>query len=546
MNHPHDSASGLASERASEYRWWISLSIFVLFGLAASIRYSGPAAVDRDTDSVSAALAIETLDMLLGEPQVTHPAGSKENEHVRVRLLGALNELNAQSWVLPLSNADGKRAGMANIICRVEGRSRARPLILSTHYDSSPQGPGAGDAGQCVAAILETLRVLQARPLKYELWCVFTDGEERGLWGAKDLVQRTDLPWGDAHPLVINFDARGDRGAALLYETHVNNLRAMQVASSAIAAPKVSTSLMVSIYQRLPNGTDFTPFRKSGWPGWNFAVIDGAERYHTAEDTIGNLSPRSIQHFASHAINLVRRIDSLSAQELQSIEDSEPAVFFDLLGLALIVYPVTCNWWQLCFASILWLTGWFVAREPKRPGRVMLVAGLIALSLGLASVTGWAITAGLRAADVLPRRFVNYGETICLLYPAAAALIVLGLARGVSAWCTRVEIHSALLFALLVVGAVACARSPGGAYLVLVPACVLACLLIVDGSFSLPRFLNNSFGAIACGVPALLYAPTYVLLAQAMGPTNGVLITTGVALMLLPTILAWARTTAAG
>ena len=416
----------------------------------------------------------------------------------------------------------------------------ARPLVLATHYDACPQGPGAGDAGQCVAAILETLRVLKTQPLHYDLWCIFTDGEERGLWGAKDLVKRNDLPWGDAQPLVINFDARGDRGAALLYETHIKNLRAMVIASPALAPPKVSTSLMVNVYQRLPNGTDFTAYRQAGWPGWNFAVIGGAERYHTAEDTLGNLSPRSIQHFASHALNLVRRLDSLPAEELQSIEDSEPGVFFDLLGFVLITYPASWNWWQLGCAVVLWLAACVFARRRMRLGRVVLVAGSIAVALLVSGLTGWAIARGLKAADVLPRRYVNYGEMICLLYPLAAGLVVMSLARWLSRWCTRVEILAGLIFVLIAIGGTASQRFPGGAYLLLVPGCVLTIVLWIDCTLALPLRVDRLLGAMACAVPALLYSPTYVLLAQAMGPSYGALITTGVALMLLPTLLAWA------
>jgi hypothetical protein len=398
-----------------------------------------------------------------------------------------------------------------------------------------------------VAAIHETLRVLKEQPLKHELWCVLTDGEERGMWGATDLTQRSDLPWGSAKPLVINFDARGDQGAVLLYETHVENLRAMQIAGPALAAPSVSTSLMVNIYQRLPNATDFTPYRKSGWAGWNFAVIGGAERYHTPNDTIQNLSRRSIQHFASHASSLVRKIDTLPPEQLQSIDDSERAVFFDLLGLTLLVYPATWNWWHLAAATVLWLVGWFFTTVPHgRVSRLLLVVGLIAVALAISGVAGWAITLALKSADVLPRRYINYGEIVCLLYPAAAAWIVLALARSLSIRCTRAEILSGIALVLLLIGAIACAKLPGGAYLLLLPACALSGLLAISGRWPLPRWSDRWFGLIACSVPALLYAPTYVLLAQAMGATYGTLITTGVALMLLPTILAYAPTTTTG
>lgn len=550
MRQPPNTNRGLAGERAAEYRWWSALSLYLIVGVVAALRYLGPAPQSHDASGPSASRAIETLDMLLGEEQRIHAAGSKENEHVRVRLLGALSELGAETWVLPLANDNGQRADMANIIARVPGQRRVRPLILATHYDACPQGPGAGDAGQCVAAILELLRVLKQQPLQYELWCVFTDGEERspvegrGLRGSSDLVARSDYPWGSEQPIVINFDARGDRGAVLLYETHVANLRAMRIVASALATPRVSTSLMVNVYRRLPNGSDFTTFRNAGWPGWNFAVIAGADRYHTADDTIANLSPRSIEHFAAHAYSLTRRLDTASEEELRSLEDSEPAVFFDILGQFLVVYPASWNWIHLASVGALWLASWLVSKRPIRLSRCWLTVGLIAGAVVACGIAGWAITRGLQAADVLPRRFVQHSEWICLLYPLAAAFSVAFLGRRLAAWCTRLEIMSGTLIVLLVLSAGASAYLSGGAYLFLWPATFLALLLIVDARYELPRRIGDRLGVLACVVPALLYAPTYVLLAQAMGPTAGALITVAVALMLLPTLVPWAAPTA--
>ncbi len=46
---------------------------------------------------------------------------------------------------------------------------------------------------------------------------------------------------------------------------------------------------------------------------------------------------------------------------------------------------------------------------------------------------------------------------------------------------------------------------------------------------------------LACLVPALLYAPTYVLLAQTLGPRAGMLIAAVVVIMLMPTMSAWGK-----
>ncbi len=362
--------TGIAASRRADGRWWWAVLIYLIVGLYAAEFTRGPRTKFQEPDDrVSATRARETLAVLLGEDELPHRAGKPENEHVRVRLLGLLDQLGLQTWVLPLDipQAATQRYGetieqirervknvspMANIVARLEGQPRARPVVLATHYDSAYNAPGAGDAGQCVAAILETARALQAQPLKHEVWILLTDAEEFGLWGSSALVERGQYPWGDQAPIVINFDARGDRGAALLFETHDNNLKAMQVAAGGIGAPRLSTSLMVGVYKRLPNGTDFTVYRRAGWCGWNFAVVAGADRYHTEEDNLANLSSRSLQHFAAHAHGLLKRLDRMSAEELVTLDQSEPATFFDVLGWFLVVYPARWNWWQLWCVSL--------------------------------------------------------------------------------------------------------------------------------------------------------------------------------------------------
>ena len=60
---------------------------------------------------------------------------------------------------------------------------------LVSHYDSSPDAPGATDDGLGVAVTLEAARVLAARGRRqWTLFALITDGEESGLMGAAGLV----------------------------------------------------------------------------------------------------------------------------------------------------------------------------------------------------------------------------------------------------------------------------------------------------------------------------------------------------------------------
>jgi hypothetical protein len=112
-----------------------------------------------------------------------------------------------------------------------------------------------------------------------------------GLNGARNFVEdRTS-----AHsllgrdPLVLNFDARGSAGPALMYETSGWNYELMRHVLSALPRPVFTASSYVTVYNRLPNATDFTVFKRHGWEGLNFAFTGSPPTYHTAEDTLANL-----------------------------------------------------------------------------------------------------------------------------------------------------------------------------------------------------------------------------------------------------------------
>jgi hypothetical protein len=543
----------VAKRRAALRRWWLALGVYFTLALVGFAQYQGPALRDAGPEDVSARRALSTLHALLGEGEPPHPAGSPENAHLRVRLIGMLEDLGLEIWALPLKDEDGGRAGMVNLIARVPGEPRSRPVVLASHYDSCPAGPGAGDAGQCVAAIVETLRALSQRPLKHELWVLLTDGEEaalqpgvqdqnfRGLRGARDILEREQLPWGPQVPVVINFDARGNRGAVLLYETHRDNLAAMRLAANHLAPPRVTTSLMVNVYESMPRATDYTVFKRAGWPGWNFAVIGGAEKYHMPDDDLAHLSPRSIGHFAQHALQLLQRLDTVTPEELATLEDSRPAVFFDLLGTYVIVVPRYWNWIVLAITAGLLAVAVGLRRpaHPLRAGVVGSLLGRLLLTVFLCGLVGGLLSFAMRVSGLLPLPFVPGGELISLLYVVVAAVGIYELSWRADWWSSRGEYFLALALGSWILGGMASLLVPGGAYLCLLPSAWLAIGLLVDWRELLPGWAQRRLVFLAVLLPAVLLAPTYVLLARALGPAAGALLSGACAAMLAPVMLAW-------
>jgi hypothetical protein len=110
----------------------------------------------------------------------------------------------------------------------------------------------------------------------------------------------------------------------------------------------VGTSFAVEVYRRLPNDTDFTPFREAGFAGLNSAYIDGAAVYHTPVDLPSTMNLRSLQHRGGNTLSLVR---SLGGDDLRSLSRDGDATYFPVPG-GLLRYP---GWlvWPLAILAVL-------------------------------------------------------------------------------------------------------------------------------------------------------------------------------------------------
>ena len=147
--------------------------------------------------------------------------GSPANAAVRDYLVGELRGLGLTPQVQRATAAYYPipgllQAGTAeNVLARLPGTNPAgKAFLLAAHYDSVPTGPGATDNGSGVASALETLRALRAGPpLRNDVIVLFTDGEERGLIGARAFVDQH--PWASDVGVVLNLDTRGNTGPAL-------------------------------------------------------------------------------------------------------------------------------------------------------------------------------------------------------------------------------------------------------------------------------------------------------------------------------------------
>ncbi|MEK6283543.1 MAG: M20/M25/M40 family metallo-hydrolase [Acidobacteriota bacterium] len=281
-----------------------------------------PAAVSVPPTEFSAERALKHLIVIAQRP---HPVGTAEHSAV-------CNYIQNELAALGLSPEVQRTSTATNILVRLKGTSDEKAILLVGHYDTVPTSPGASDDGSAVVGILETLRALKSsRPLRNDVIALFSDGEEVGSLGAKAFVYQH--PWARDVGVVLNFEARGTSGPAIMFETSDKN--GWLIKEFAKAAPHpAANSLAPAIYELLPNNTDLTVFKEAGFAGLNFAYIIGLNYYHTPLDNLTNIDHRSLQHQGSTALALTRHFGNLNLTSMAH----EDEVYFDLLNSAIIFY----------------------------------------------------------------------------------------------------------------------------------------------------------------------------------------------------------------
>ena len=366
--------------------------------------------------------------------QRPHPTGTPDHDRVRDYVA---TELSKQGLTPQLESGFAEftrgrfhaSGNVQNIVARMAGTANTRPVMLAAHYDSVARGPGAGDDAHGVAVLLETLCALRAGPpLRNDVIFLVTDGEERGLLGAQVFMR--DHPWRSEPGVVLNFEARGTSGSAVMFETSAGNqwlIRGLQA-----AVPQAdATSVAYEIYRRMPNDTDLTVFKAGGLAGMNFAFIEHPEFYHTAQDTVEHLDPMSVQEQGRYALGLTRWFGHRDL----SVHPPGDAVYFATAFTPLIVYPA----W---FARVLAIVGLLgaVAAAWARPwiGVPLLVLGGVGLWMamvapGVSYLIAWPLLAAV-IATLAGRRVIVLALApapgFLLLAPLVSSLVVALSLRG--------------------------------------------------------------------------------------------------------------------
>ncbi len=444
--------------------------------------------------------------------QAPRPIGSPGHARTMAYLLQVLRDAGLepevqQTTVIRPGSFVIRAARVSNIMVRLPGADSSGAVVLLAHYDSVAHSPGATDAGNGVATILETLRAIQAGPaLRNDVIALITDGEEDGLLGAQAYVDQHR--WAGDTGIVLNAEGRGHTGPVFMFRTTGQNGQMIRTLAESVPHA-VADSLSDEAFRYMPNDTDLSVFARAGHAGMDFANAHGINHYHYPLDSFEAANPRSLQHHGEYMLSLARAFGN---QDLSTLGASD-RVYFTLPLAGLIHYPAG---WAIPLAVVAVLALVVVLVREVRSERLTvrgLALGLIHFLAALVLVPLLIVGAWMLVRGGIPEVALFWSGTpynnahylMALSFLAAAIYVALIL------WAGRrlrpADLAAAALCLWTVFAVVTALFMPGGSYLFVWP------LLVALAGFTLLSADEVDRPLVTTAILALTAAPIVALLA---------------------------------
>ncbi|MGC9367372.1 MAG: M28 family peptidase [bacterium] len=214
-----------------------------------------------------------------------------------------LSKFSGQSVTLHINQHAEKRTAH-NLVVNISGKKTDENLIIScAHYDTVARSPGITDNGGGVVALLKIAEYFSNHPPSRDLRLVWFSGEELGLLGSYDYVQKHLAEIKNRLMMVLNIDVAGDDLG--VNEMVVMGTRELLGYVSGIAREKgVYFNAGLNIYS-----SDGVPFSVYEIPSVNLGRYGGKTsfRIHTSGDNPEYISSRGLEPIISSAVNILNR-----------------------------------------------------------------------------------------------------------------------------------------------------------------------------------------------------------------------------------------------
>jgi glutaminyl-peptide cyclotransferase len=288
--------------------------------VAAQSQSSGPALPELHVNGERAMQYVK--DVVNIGPR---PVGSDGHKRVEAYIHDHLKGTQVEDDVFT-DNTPAGSFTMKNIIVKFPG-NREGVVVLGGHYDTLFTQPktfvGANDGGSSTGLLLEFASVLRdqskGKPLDgYSVWLVFFDGEEAfqnwsdkdSLYGSRHLADKWNKD-GTLSKLkaLLLADMVGDSDLNIEHDTN-SNPQLQQLVLKAATQLGYQSHFFA---RRTPMGDDHMPFVERGVTTVDLIDFDYGYNnvfWHTPQDTLDKLSPKSLQIVGDVMLGTVRLLES--------------------------------------------------------------------------------------------------------------------------------------------------------------------------------------------------------------------------------------------
>jgi hypothetical protein len=236
----------------------------------------------------------------LGPRPSGSPALLKTRQYIADQLQALGLETRQQPFLARTPNGD---VPMANVIAHIPGRRTDR-IALASHFDTKLarnfRFVGANDGASSTAVLIELGRALKARQNEYTIELLFLDGEEAVNWEWRG----EDNTYGSRHYVdaarragtlaglraLVLLDMIGDRRLTIRRDSNSTPwlVDLIWAAAARLGHRDVFSNEITTI------DDDHVPFLRAGVPAVDVIDLDNPT-WHTADDTLDNVSARSLQ-----------------------------------------------------------------------------------------------------------------------------------------------------------------------------------------------------------------------------------------------------------
>ncbi|MEG1408331.1 MAG: M28 family peptidase [Terrisporobacter sp.] len=448
----------------------------------------------------------------------------EEHENVKNYLIEELKNLGVDSSIYSYDDVYVERSktkeDLENIYAEIKGKSDSY-IMLVTHYDTSRAkryaerdgSTGAADAGYGLSTILETIKTIKENNIELNngIKILITDGEEYGLLGAKEAVKEKEIF--ENVNYLINLEARGTKGPAVMFETSTNNSKVIDLYDSSYKP--FSYSITPEIYRLLPNGTDFTEFLAKDITGINISVLDGMENYHTPNDSVNSVNKSSLQHYGDQVYPIVKEfVSNEKYADPVALEGSEDSIFF-ILGNIFIKYSKIINYMLL---GVIVVSMIFLNKKLKNKSKVktlkftfinlLYIVSIMAISYGVSKVSAY-LNGRDFSLTYLPLIKYEKGIFIMCLILATIGYVYM-IKKITNNFKEKNEYIVGSILLLFILGIVFTIVLPGGSYLFVFPALLMSMSMVI--SKLLERYNTSAYiMLIPISLILILYVPTVYL-----------------------------------